>query len=319
MLARPLATAGVRRDVLMELTALVQHELVRRSESLSSAWIEEAAEDLSTGRLTGWYYPTGSSGGGLSFCSLRPNRAYGHVHVAEGPEARQRVMTMLSLMVDALPPTTHLLDVGITGVSHTSERWLSDHLRTVPGSTVLERSGMERDILPEDTRESPRTPSGLHQVSIRSLRLDELTELDWTAFRGTADESLIGDSSVDTRRVLEEILAGRLGRFLDEASTALVDDLGRVWGAILTAEQSPRQAIFLDLMVDPSQRRRGHATFLLRWALRALWALGYGSVRLWVTEANTPAMHLYDRLGFRPSVTAIIYRWTRRKDANDAS
>ncbi|MGI0067492.1 MAG: GNAT family N-acetyltransferase, partial [Thermoplasmata archaeon] len=74
------------------------------------------------------------------------------------------------------------------------------------------------------------------------------------------------------------------------------------------AEQNPRLAIYLDVMVEPSQRRHGLGRYLVRWGFRALSALGYTSVRLWVTEGNVPARTLYEALGFSRVASAIVYR-----------
>ena len=81
-------------------------------------------------------------------------------------------------------------------------------------------------------------------------------------------------------------------------------------GAVLTAEESPRDAIFLDLVVHPAFRRHGMASLLLRWGIRAAAALGYATVTLWVTETNLPARALYERIGFQPDLQTAIYRWS---------
>jgi len=69
--------------------------------------------------------------------------------------------------------------------------------------------------------------------------------------------------------------------------------------------------VFVEFVVDPAERRRGHGRFLFRWGLRALSALGYSSVRLWVTSANHAARRLYEGFGLRETASASIYRWAR--------
>ncbi len=316
---QPRLARGGNREELLELTHLVHRELLRRSETLPPSWVEESAEDLSAGRLAGWYYPIASHGGGLGFYSLRADRAYGHIHVAEGRTAASRIRRLLRTMLDSLPPSIRSFDTGLTGLGPPEEAGLVRDLRSEPGGTILERLGMLRDLTPADASTSPEPPAGLRYVGVRSVTLDALTLLDWSAFQGTTDESLIGGKIEDNRRVLEGILSNRLGRFLEEASTILIDGSHRPVAALLTAEQSARQAIYLDLIVDPTQRRRGLAAALSRWGFRALWALGYTSVRLWVTEENLPARRLYEMLGFRPAVRAIIYRWSRAASGREDS
>jgi ribosomal protein S18 acetylase RimI-like enzyme len=141
--------------------------------------------------------------------------------------------------------------------------------------------------------------------------LEQLTALDVRAFLGSPDESLVAESFEEDRRVLSEILEGLLGRFLAEASRALVTENGELVAALLTGEQTSRSGVYLDLIVDPAYRKRGLATYLARWGFRALLALGYESVRLWVTESNLPARHLYEALGFLKIDQALIFRWDR--------
>ena len=208
------------------------------------------------------------------------------------------------------------IDIGFTGLLSEEEFALWQRLRVVPGSASIQRCAMERPILSRDAAETPRVPLGCKVIAPRAIELDALADLDWNAFRGSADETLLGSDRGEYRRVLSEILAGRLGRFLEEASTGLVDDEGRLIAALLTGEESTRRGIFLDLMVDPPRRRLGVATFLVLWGCRALWALGYASVRLWVTRSNIPAMKLYAKLGFQTTSTALIYRWSHEDDVS---
>jgi GNAT superfamily N-acetyltransferase len=152
----------------------------------------------------------------------------------------------------------------------------------------------------------------LRHVPIRAVTVDALAELDFRSVLGTVDAMLIGDRVEEYRRVMASVLEGSLGRFLDEASTTLfLPEPPRLVGAILSAERSPRKGIFVSFMVDPEFRRRGYGTYLFRWGLRALWALGYERVHLWVTAANEPARRLYDGFRLEPTVRSTIYRVVR--------
>ncbi|MCI4317962.1 MAG: hypothetical protein L3J96_05430, partial [Thermoplasmata archaeon] len=117
----PHSTREARPDELMELVGLVRRELVRRGESLAPGWVDQAVVDLRTGDLTGWYYPTSSSGPALGFFSARPARAYGHIHVEPGERAAERALSLAKAMAGGLPEPVQRLDVGITGVPSAEE------------------------------------------------------------------------------------------------------------------------------------------------------------------------------------------------------
>ncbi len=307
----PRPASGAPEDELVEIVQMVRRELQLLEEAPTGAWVEETARDLRGGRKSGWYYPT-STGGGLAFFSTRPPDAFGHVHVGPGSDAAERGVRLATALLDGLPPSIRAVDVGFTGLDSASEgRVLADLLRR-PGARAIVREAMERSIGPEDDASVGPVPSGLALVPVRRITLDALADLDRRSFAGTVDEMLIGRELTDYRRVLEALLAGSVGRFLDEASTALVEpDPPRLVGAILTTEQSPRRAVFADFFVDPSDRREGRGRYLLQWAIRALRALGHERVRLWVSRENDAARRLYDRLGFRSVAVTTIYRWER--------
>jgi ribosomal protein S18 acetylase RimI-like enzyme len=234
------------------------------------------------------------------------------VHVVAGPGAAERAQRLATTLMDALPPGIAAIDLGFTGLDPEEERALTARLSERAGSTAIERYRMERELGPGDAEPPAGMPDGLILAPVRSVTLEALADLDRRAFSGTLDELLIGHTTFDYLRVLRSLLGGSLGRFLDEASTALLfEDPPRLVGAILSAEQSPRRAVFVDFMVDPAERGHGHGRFLFRWGLRALWALGYSSVRLWVTSANQPARRLYEQFGFHVTASASIYRWDR--------
>ncbi len=308
----PQPARDARRDLLEALVAGARRALRERGESPPASWVEEATEDLRTGRLLGWWLPEEEGGGGIAFGSVRGSTAFGHVHVAEGTDAGDRVVRLLDAFRSGTPGSVDELDLGFTGLSADEEAALSARLGERPHVHLLSRAAMERAIGPDDEAPVTDVPLGIRHFPIRAIPRDALAELDWRAFAGTLDAELVGRNAAEFRRMLDELIAGRMGRFLDEASTALVDgSSGELLAAILTGEQTPRLAVYLDVMVEPRHRRHGYGRYLVRWGFRALAALGYPRVRLWVTEANAPALALYERAGFRPVARALIYRESR--------
>ncbi len=307
----PRSTLGAPSEELLELAQLLRRALANREESPTGAWVEEVAADLTAGRKTGWFYPT-SEGGGLAFYTVRGAEGFGHVHVAGAAGAEDRAFRLATVLLEKTASDLTSVDLGFTGLPPQEERRVLERLATRPGSTVIERDAMERTLGPSDATEGRPLPPGLRQVPLSDVTLEALADLDHRAFAGTTDELLIGRSSEDYARILRALMDGRLGRFLPEASAALVTtEPSRLVGAILSAEQSARRGIFLDFMVDPAHRGRGLGERLLRWGMRALWALGYSSVHLWVTRSNEQARRLYDANGFRTIASATIYRWER--------
>ncbi len=311
----PHAAAGATRPLLEELLADLRRELARRDEDPSGAWVEETAAELASGAKPGWYLPPSSRGGGLAFYARQGSAAFGHVHAAAEGGA-PRALELARTLLHHLPSEVRSLDLGFTGLPLELERAVAAELAAEPGSTLLERRALERALRPADAGPSAHPPPGVDLTPVRSVTVEALADLDRRAFEGSVDELLIGREPEAYRRSIEALLEGRLGRFVDEASVALVEaEPPRLTGAILTGERSTRRAIFLDLMVDPERRGRGLGRFLLTWGLRALFALGYESVRLWASVRNEPAMTLYRELGFREVHGATIYRWDRPTDS----
>lgn len=302
------------RDSVLELTHAVRGALVARGEFVPAGWVEEGAEDLSSGRLTGWVARRGPAAVGLAFYRSRTGHAYGHVHVGESAEDDALARALVDRVRLGLPHGTRRLDLGVTGLSPSAEARLESGLSSVHGASTMVRHGLERPV-GSDESDPPQRPPRTTMHPVRSLPAAALAELDLRGFRGTADEGLVAETPPDAQRFISGLLDHQAGRFLDEASTALVDERGALVGMILTAEQSPRRAVFLDLVVEPAARRTGLGELLLRWGLRALWALGYHVATLWVSEANTPALALYERLGFKRTQTARIYRFDLAADS----
>jgi ribosomal protein S18 acetylase RimI-like enzyme len=306
----PRPATEVSADRLMEVTHAIRSELLARGEFLPSTWVEESANELHVGTLPGWCIVEEGQFRALGFFSSRGPRAYGHVHVSKGSSSIELARQLALSLPARLPDTVQRLDVGFTGLSSEEQRGLGERLRSEPRSSALFRWALDRPLTAEDGRPLS-LPAGVELRPIRAIPLDALAQLDHRAFQGSTDQSLVADSPEEDRRVLAELKGGVLGRFLDEASTTVVTNEGALIAGLLTGEQTPHIATFLDLMVDPAERKKGYATFLLRWGFRALTALGFERVRLWVTESNLPARRLYDRMGFSEWISALIYRWDR--------
>ncbi len=307
----PRPARGVPVPALLELIQHLRRALLARGEFLGPSWVEEAARDLHDARIPGWVTGPVTAPTGVAFYSLRPHRAYGHVHVDPSPSPAADAEALALALIDSLPPPILRLDIGTTGLGPEEDSVVTGRLAARPGVSSLHRFALERAVRPADPAAATPAPRGFALHAIGEIPMESLAQLDWLAFRGTPDESLVADSLEEDRRILEEIVGGELGRFIEEASAALVDDEGRFAAFLLTAEQSARRAVFLDLVVHPAMRGRGLGRFLLTWSMRALFALGYDDVRLWVTAANAPARRLYDAIGFRPVLEASIYRFER--------
>ncbi|MGA7650645.1 MAG: GNAT family N-acetyltransferase, partial [Thermoplasmata archaeon] len=260
----PLPAGRARLDELLEIVQQVRKALLARDESPAGDWVERTAEALRSGRTPGWYYPV-DPGAGVAFYSTSGEEAYGHVHVAEEAGAVDRGERLAIALLEALPPGVRSVNIGFTGLSPAHEGELMGRLAGRPGGTVLERMAMERSLGLEDGRPPGPVPDHLALVPIRAVTVEALADLDFRSVHGTVDELLIGDRVEEYRRVTAALIDGSLGRFLDEASTALyLPDPPRLVGAILSAERSPRKGIFVNFMVDPEYRRRGYGRYLFR-------------------------------------------------------
>jgi len=307
----PLPAKGAPADTLLEIVHEVRGALLARDESPAGDWVEQTAEDLRSGATRGWYSPP-TAGPGLAFYTTSGTEAYGHVHSAESPGAVDRAVCLVDLLLADLPNAIRSVNIGFTGLSPAHEQELFALLEERPDSLLIERLKLERSLGTEDGRAPGPVPDGLALVPIRAVTVDALADLDLRSVRDSVDALLIGDRIEEYRRVTAALLEGSLGRFLDEASTALYQaDPPRLVGALLSAERSPRKGIFVSFMVDPAFRRKGYGRYLFRWGLRALWALGYERMHLWVTAANEPARHLYDSFHLAPTARSVIYRVTR--------
>jgi ribosomal protein S18 acetylase RimI-like enzyme len=297
-------------DVLLELTHDIRGALVDRGDFVPRGWVEEGAEELKAGELTGWFVGEPGQPRGMVLCRVRGLRAFGHVHLGSSGVDAPLAVHLMEATTAQLPPEVRRADFGVTGLPPEVEDSVSEQVGLLPGFHTILRHELARKVAEEEDRSLER-PEGIRLYPVRSIPRRALADLDWRGFHDTPDEGLVADDVAGAERFLGQILDSQAGRFLDEASTTLVTEAGALVGLLLTAEQSPREAAFLDLVIEPAERRRRLGEYLLRWGIRALWALGYEVARLWVTEGNVAARSLYRKVGFATRRTARIYRFTR--------
>jgi GNAT superfamily N-acetyltransferase len=102
------------------------------------------------------------------------------------------------------------------------------------------------------------------------------------------------------------------GVFDAEHSYVIRDDRsGQLEALALVSRVEPDVAHITQLCVSPRRRGYGLGRMLMRHVATNLAAKGMNAVTLTVTEANTPALKLYESLGFRRRLSFCANVWTR--------
>jgi len=99
-------------------------------------------------------------------------------------------------------------------------------------------------------------------------------------------------------------LDGDYGPFWAEASP-VIGRGSQVVAAVMTVRRAPWHdtpdcPFIIEVFTDRAHRRRGLARFGIGWCLRIVREAGESSVALRVMDDNTPALALYESLGFTP-------------------
>ena len=313
------AARELARDEVWNLVGIVRHQLALRGEILPASWVDDTADAITRGTGTAWFCGEVRSPTALAILWLREMKGYGHLHATQGSEAVPDMVRLGRHLAQQLPAEVHRLDMGATGLSEADERKLGTELGEDARFTTLLRHSMVRPLAGQAPPPEPHWPDGVQLITVRHVPFDELTALDWKAYRGTPDESLLSDTPEGNRELLSNALAGLFGPYLDDASPAAKDSAGALVGFAVGCQESLRSGILLDLAVHPNFRRRGLGEALVLRVLRALLALGYVKAHLWVTEGNSPARTLYEKVGFTVDASAAIYRWSRTPTARPTS
>ncbi|MFB4306332.1 GNAT family N-acetyltransferase [Actinomadura sp. GTD37] len=139
----------------------------------------------------------------------------------------------------------------------------------------------------------PAPPPGLRPFT--GADVAPLAAAMWAAYRGTPDETDVGDL-LGAAREIRLTLDGEYGAFLPGASF-VADHGDRPVGAALVTfyKEDPLLAF---LFTAPAHAGRGLGRALVKASMHALAGQGHATLSLAVTRRNRRARRLYDRLGF---------------------
>jgi ribosomal protein S18 acetylase RimI-like enzyme len=121
-----------------------------------------------------------------------------------------------------------------------------------------------------------------------------LGSLMFAAYRGTVDDE--GETEAAALAEIQKTYAGAYGAFVPLCSR-VVERAGRLVSATLITRWQERPFVAFSV-TDPDSKRAGLARACMVGAMQCLRAAGESELRLVVTLANTPAVNLYNSLGF---------------------
>lgn len=316
----PIVPAREYRGDLLELLVEMRKALKARGESLPQSWPDDSEAELRAGRMLGWVLPPHGEHRGLAILAVRNHRGFGQVHFSGPAEELDAAMGLLRALDRERPEGMRRVDLAISAdPAATEEAWgarLDGAAKELPFGVVRRRL-MVRKLDPAQPPPGEPLPASFRFVPALALGAPLLAAMDFPAFVGGPDEGMVAESPEDNERLLRGLLEGDLGAPLREASVAVVLEeeteagtRGHLVGFSLCLEENPHSSLLADIAVLPDYRGKGIGKAILTRSMRGLVALGFTESRLWVTEANTAAVKLYEREGFQTERVGRILRWT---------
>lgn len=160
-------------------------------------------------------------------------------------------------------------------------------------------------------------PPGARILPWSDILLDRAADLVVLAYKGHVDRevSTLFASAAGARSLLVRAPAvwrGKGGAPPGTGLVALVQGQSGLAGLSLGRQVARGVGHVLQLCVAPRARRIGLGRLLLQRTLKAFGRAGYGKATLTVTSANTPAVRLYRRYGFRRLRSFQAFVWHRQ-------
>jgi ribosomal protein S18 acetylase RimI-like enzyme len=146
-------------------------------------------------------------------------------------------------------------------------------------------------------------PAAQTPFTIRLAIPDDLAAIDWLDTFGTSPHRNISRSVAQYFGSVDPSIHERNLIFLAEVPSAAALDLpyravGKVEVLLAPASEPSEVGYIKRVVVQPAWRKLGVARAILRHVIAAAPDLGVRYLDLHVGEDNTPALHLYEALGF---------------------
>jgi ribosomal protein S18 acetylase RimI-like enzyme len=213
------------------------------------------------------------------------------VFIAPGPSRGETYRSMLDSLTRSFAPVAFV--PPLPGIPPDEESAVMEGL----GFEPFRRTEMR---IPDSAALPPlELGNGLEIRPVRASDEPALARLRDHAFSRHFDRYLFVedlDPRKDSERAVRTLLAGEWGEFLPWASR-VAESAGGVVGDALVIRSEGR-ALIADVAVEPAQQGRGIGRRLVTDAVTALRHRGERVIALAVTEENTRAVRLYERLGF---------------------
>lgn len=125
-------------------------------------------------------------------------------------------------------------------------------------------------------------------------RIREIAQIMLDSYIDTPDYE--GESLNDTIKEISMVFRGYYGEFLQNASFVALNDEDEIVSGLFVCEFKG-DATLTYLFTRKDSLGQGYATSLIHTTETALLELGYEKMYLFVSEANQPALKLYEHLG----------------------
>lgn len=255
---------------------------------------------LENGEVTGYLYYVLEEHKGL----------IGDLYIRQDLQTADREDLLLTSALDAIITNRH-----IRRIESQLLMLPFDPGRRIPHAqyaSAFERNYMEVDLGRAELREGHvRRPMYIEKWADHYQ--EAAAQLIAAAYRGHVD-SRINDqyqNTVGARRFLYNIVQyPGCGTFFRPASLSAFEAInGQMCGISLASLIAPERGHITQICVSPSVRGMGVGHALLRRSLLTLRDMGCRSASLTVTAANTGAVSLYERVGFRTIRKFSAYAW----------
>jgi GNAT superfamily N-acetyltransferase len=127
--------------------------------------------------------------------------------------------------------------------------------------------------------------------------VEALGGLMFEAYRGTIDYE--GETLEEAVEEVCAVLAGTYGPFLEDCSYVIEDEGKMLSASMVVLSDEVNAPLLAFSMTHPAHKRNGMAEFLLKASINRLLDAEHQELYLVVTEGNTGAVRLYEKLGFR--------------------